>query len=89
MLLTPRQAQFAFVPSMVTVMSAVISFAMTTIHHGFGAGLLQAWLRNWGLAFLIALPVAWIAVPALRALLAKLTRTARDSTMARSLGEMG
>ena len=46
MLLTPRQAQFAFVPSMVTVMSAVISFAMTTIHHGFAPGLLQAWLRN-------------------------------------------
>jgi hypothetical protein len=89
MLLTPRQAQFAFVPSMVTVMSAVISFAMTAIHHGFAPGLLQAWLGNWGLAFLIALPVAWVAVPALRALLAKLTRTARDNTMARSLGEMG
>jgi hypothetical protein len=89
MLLTPRQAQFAFVPSMVTVMSAVISFAMTTIHHGFAPGLLQAWLRNWGLAFLIALPVAWIAVPALRALLARLTHTPRDTDAVRRLGEMG
>ncbi|KQY50440.1 DUF2798 domain-containing protein [Lysobacter sp. Root494] len=89
MLLTPRQAQFAFVPSMVTVMSAVISFAMTTIHHGLAPGLLRAWLGNWGLAFLIALPVAWVAVPALRALLARLTRTARDADAARRLGEMG
>ena len=89
MLLTPRQAQFAFVPSMVTVMSAVISFAMTAIHHGFRAGLVQAWLNNWGLAFLIALPVAWVAVPALRALLAKLTRPATASAAARGIGEMG
>lgn len=88
MLLTPRQAQFAFVPSMVTVMSAVISFAMTLIHHGFRAGLLQAWLNNWGLAFLVALPVAWVAVPALRKLLARLTRTA-PPVPARGLGEMG
>ena len=52
-------------------------------------GLLQTWLRNWGLAFLIALPVAWIAVPALRALLARLTHTARDTDAVRRLGEMG
>ena len=82
-MLTPRQAQFAFVPSMVTVMSATISFAMSAIHHGFGSGLLELWLRNWGLAFMVALPVAC----ALRALLARLT----DDVVApaRSVGEMG
>ena len=89
MLLTPRQAQFAFVPLMVTVMSAAISFAMTLIHYGLRPGLVQAWLGNWGLAFLIALPVAWVAVPAVRALLARFTRAAGDPAPARSVGEMG
>lgn len=72
-MLTPRQAQFAFVPLMVTIMSSSISFVMTTLHHGWQPGLLQAWLSNWGIAFLVALPIAWVAVPAVRALLARLT----------------
>lgn len=88
MLLTPRQAQFAFVPAMVTVMSATISFAMTLFRHGLEPGLMPLWLGNWGLAFIVALPIAWVTVPALRALLARLTLTARPAP-ARSLGEMG
>ena len=87
-MLTPRQAQFAFVPLMVTVMSATISLVMTTVHHGLQPGLLQAWLGNWGLAFVVALPVAWVAVPGVRALLARLTRTAPPRPT-RGLGEMG
>lgn len=87
-MLTPRQAQFAFVPLMVTVMSAVISFAMTALHHGFTTGLVSAWLYNWAIAFVIALPVAWLAVPGVRALLARLT-TRPQSAPARGLGDMG
>jgi membrane protein implicated in regulation of membrane protease activity len=86
-MLTPRQAQFAFVPLMVTVMSAVISLTMTAVHHGLVAGLLDAWLHNWALAFAVALPVAWVTVPSVRAMLARLTRT--EPTPARRLGEMG
>jgi len=86
-MLTPRHAQLAFVPLMVTVMSAVISFTMTVLHHGFVADLLDAWLRNWALAFVVALPVAWVTVPSVRALLARLTRT--EPAPARGLGEMG
>ena len=88
MLLTPRQAQIAFVPSMVTVMSATISLAMTLFHHGLKAGLLQAWLGNWALAFVVALPVAWFAVPAVRSLLARFTHAVPPAP-ARGLGEMG
>lgn len=88
MLLTPRQAQFAFVPAMVTVMSATISLAMTLLHHGVAPGLVSTWLNNWGIAFVVALPVAWVAVPATRALLARLTLAPRAAP-ARSLGEMG
>lgn len=87
-MLTPRQAQLAFVPLMVTVMSAVISFTMTGLHHGFHDGLLQAWLGNWALAFAVALPVAWVTVPTVRALLARLTRT-EAAPAARRLGQMG
>lgn len=87
-MLTPRQAQVAFIPSMVTVMSATISFAMSAFHHGFQAGLLQVWLNNWGLAFVVALPVAWVAVPALRAVLARLTHAPAPPSV-RGLGEMG
>ena len=85
-MLTPRQAQFAFVPLMVTIMSAVISFAMTVLHAGAGPGLLQAWLGNWATAFVVALPVAWVAVPAVRTLLAHLTDT---DPVAREVGGMG
>lgn len=87
-MLTPRQAQFAFVPAMVTVMSATISFAMSVFHHGFRAGLVQLWLNNWGLAFVVALPVAWVAVPTLRAVLVRLTG-APSRAPGRGLGEMG
>ncbi|QSX78846.1 DUF2798 domain-containing protein [Agrilutibacter solisilvae] len=85
-MLTPRQAQFAFVPLMVTVMSGVISLAMTVLHAGPGPGLLQAWLANWALAFVIALPVAWVTVPAVRTLLSRLTS---QPPAARELGDMG
>ena len=85
-MLTPRQAQLAFVPLMVTVMSAVISFVMTVLHAGVGPGLLLAWLGNWVTAFVVALPVAWVAVPAVRALLARLTDAA---PAAREVGGMG
>ena len=45
-MLTPRQAQFAFVPLVVTLMSGVMSFAMIALHRGFGPGLIDAWLRG-------------------------------------------
>ncbi|WP_386758189.1 DUF2798 domain-containing protein [Lysobacter cavernae] len=87
-MLTPRQAQFAFVPLMVTAMSAVISFAMTAMHHGAAPGLVQVWLQHWPVAFVVALPTAWVVVPAVRALLARLTRTATAAS-GRSSGELG
>ncbi|HEV8695163.1 MAG TPA: DUF2798 domain-containing protein [Lysobacter sp.] len=87
-MLTPRQAQFAFVPLMVTLMSAVMSFTITSVHYGFRSGLIDAWLGNWALAFVVALPVAWVVVPTVRAVLAWLTR-AEPEPATRRLGEMG
>jgi hypothetical protein len=84
-MLTPRQAQLAFIPLMATVMSAVMSFTITAVHYG----LLGAWLGNWALAFVVALPVAWIVVPTVRGVLARLTRQEEPQRSARRLGEMG
>jgi hypothetical protein len=85
-MLTPRQAQFAYIPLVVTAMSGVISFAMTLLNHGATPDLLQVWLRQWPVAFAVALPAAWVIVPGVRALLARLTR---QTTRAARLGEMG
>lgn len=73
-MLTPRQAQLAFVPVMVTAMSAIISFALTVLRQGLGPDLVQTWLVNWGWAFVVALPTAWMVVPAVRSALARITR---------------
>ena len=91
-MLTPRQARFAYVPLVVTAMSGVISLTMTSLHHGLAPGLLQAWLHNWPLAFAVALPAAWLILPGVRILLARLTRTeAAAAAIAkdRHAGELG
>ena len=70
-MLTPRQASFVFVPLVVTLMSGVMSFAMTALHRGFGPDLLREWLRGWPVAFAVALPAAWVILPGVRTLLAR------------------
>ena len=87
-MLTPRQAQLAFIPLAAGVMSGVISLAMTAINVGLGLELLRAWLQNWPLAFVVALPAAWLVLPAVRALLARLTDPAAPNAE-RPLGELG
>lgn len=89
-MLTPRQAQFAFVPLVVTLMSGVMSFAMIALHRGFGPGLIEAWLRGWPVAFGVALPAAWVILPGVRALLARVTKVCSEATgSSRRLGRMG
>ncbi|HEY0660125.1 MAG TPA: DUF2798 domain-containing protein [Lysobacter sp.] len=88
-MLTPGQAQFAFVPLVVTAMSGVISFAMTALNHGFAPGLVDAWLRSWPVAFAVALPAAWVILPSVRRLLARLTRSETAAPGSRQVGEMG
>ncbi len=67
------QASFAFVPLMVLAMSAIISLALTPLHQGVGPGFRPAWLRAWVQAFLVALPAAWMMLPGVRGVLARLT----------------
>lgn len=88
-MLTSRQARFAYVPLVVTAMSGVISLTMTMLHHGLAPGLLQAWLHNWPLAFAVALPAAWVILPGVRILLARLTRAEAAAANRRHAGELG
>jgi len=88
-MLTPRQAQFAFVPLVVTAMSGVISLAMTALNHGFTTGLVDAWLRSWPVAFVVALPAAWVILPSVRRLLARLTRSETAASGGRQVGDLG
>jgi hypothetical protein len=87
-MLTPRQAQLAFTPLVVTAMSGVISFAMTLLHHGAAPGLLRVWLQHWPVAFAVALPAALVILPGVRKLLARLTHQPGSRHAAR-LGDMG
>lgn len=73
-MLTPRTAAFPFIPPMSLSMSAVISQALTVLQTGWNAGFTGVWLRAWGSAFVVALPAAWLLVPATRTLPARLIR---------------
>ncbi|MBU8977540.1 DUF2798 domain-containing protein [Lysobacter sp. MMG2] len=88
-MLTPRLARFAFVPLVVTLMSGVMSFAMTALHHGLAPGLVTAWLRGWPVAFAVALPAAWVILPGVRTLLARFTRACTEAAPKQRLGRMG
>ena len=88
-MLSPRQAQFAFVPLVVTLMSGVMSFAMTLLHRGFGPGLLGEWLRGWPVAFAVALPAAWVILPGVRVLLARATQACAAAAPSRGAGRLG
>ncbi len=87
-MLTPRQASFAFVPLVVTLMSGVMSLAMTVLHHGFGPGLLRQWLHGWPIAFAVALPAAWVILPGVRIALERATKACSAATH-RSPGRLG
>ena len=87
-MLTPRQASFAFVPLVVTLMSGVMSFAMTVLHHGFGPDLLRQWLHGWPVAFAVALPAAWVILPGVRIALERATKACSAGAQ-RSPGRLG
>lgn len=87
-MLTPRQAQLAFVPLVALSMSGFISLALTVLNLGLTARVWPTWLQQWPVAFAVALPVALLVVPSVRALLARLTR-APASTAAGGVGDLG
>lgn len=44
-------------------MSGTMSFAMTAPNRGFDGGFIHQWLRAFGIGFIVAAPLAALAVP--------------------------
>lgn len=88
-MLSPRQAQLAFVPLISLVMSGAISLVMTGLQGNPGKGFLGAWLSGWMVAFVVALPIALVVVPAVRNGLSRLTRQAEIPPAGEKIPETG
>jgi hypothetical protein len=73
MRLTPAQAQRLFVPLVVMTMSGVLSLVFTAMNAGVDIGFFSLWLRQWAIAFAVALPTALLLVPRIRNFLDRLT----------------
>jgi ABC-type enterochelin transport system permease subunit len=77
MALSARSQHLLFITLMVTAMSCVISLTLTIIKVGFDHSmgyLLNQWLKNWALAAIVAWPTAYIVVPAVKKIVAKLAK---------------
>jgi hypothetical protein len=75
--LNPRQGHYLFVILMCICMSGAISLAMLFIRVGFTrslGGFVNEWMKNWVIAFCVALPVALVVVPLVRKIVAGLSR---------------
>ncbi|MBU6414407.1 MAG: DUF2798 domain-containing protein [Planctomycetes bacterium] len=77
MKLNPRQGHYLFVILMCICMSGTISLAMLFLNVGFDlslGGFINKWLKNWVIAFFVAVPVALVVVPTVRKIVAALSR---------------
>jgi len=75
--LNPRQGHYLFVILMCICMSGTISLAMLFLNVGFDlslGGFINKWLKNWVIAFFVAVPVALVVVPTVRKIVAALSR---------------
>ncbi len=67
-MLSRKGGNILFVVLMVLAMSLVISLAMTLLNTGVRGDLIGRWMRGFAIAFLVALPGAFIIVPLMRRL---------------------
>ena len=64
--------RIAFALLMGVITTGVISFALIYLNLGLGDLFLKIWMRSWGLAYLIVIPVILLIAPKLQALIARL-----------------
>ena len=64
--------RIAFALLMGVITTGVISFALVYLNLGLGGLFLKVWMRSWGLAYLIVIPVILVIAPKLQGLIAKL-----------------
>lgn len=70
----PRRGDFLFLLLMTLTGSGAAAFALAFTRLGFSSSLLHEWLRQWGIAFVAALIATAVAAPAVRQVVAWLTR---------------
>jgi len=56
---------------MVLVMTLVVTFVSVAINNELHAGFIIKWMKSWGLAFVIALPVVMFIMPIIKKTISK------------------
>jgi hypothetical protein len=69
---TQRKRRIAFALSMGVVTTGVISFVLIALNVGFAEGFTLAWLRSWGVAYVVVIPAILVIGPQLQALVDRL-----------------
>lgn len=64
--LPPRAAGFVMPLILSILMTAIVSLISTVNGIGLAPGLLDLWLRAWGLSWIVAFPVLLIVLPIVR-----------------------
>lgn len=67
--------KIAFALLMGIITTGVISFALIYLNLGFGGLFLKIWLRSWGMAYFVVIPVILVLAPKLQGLVAKQFRS--------------
>jgi hypothetical protein len=60
-----RKIAFALLMGIVT--TGIISFILVAVNLGFSSGFAAAWLRSWGIAYLVVIPAILLVGPPLQA----------------------
>ncbi|KLK90112.1 hypothetical protein AA309_27540 [Microvirga vignae] len=62
-----RKRKIAFALLMGVVTTGIISFVLLALNMGFSDRFALAWLRSWGIAYVIVVPAILLVGPALQA----------------------
>ena len=62
-----RKRKIAFALMMGVVTTGIISFVLIALNVGFSETFAVAWLRSWGIAYMIVVPAILLVGPALQA----------------------
>jgi hypothetical protein len=62
-----RKRKIAFALMMGIVTTGIISFVLIALNVGFSETFAVAWLRSWGIAYVIVVPAILLVGPALQA----------------------
>jgi pimeloyl-ACP methyl ester carboxylesterase len=64
--------RIAFALLMGSITTGLTTFALIYLNLGFGSSFVKVWMRSWGLAYLIVIPIILVVAPRLRELITRL-----------------